>query len=428
MIFREMAWTTETSNVPYRAEAAYFNGIEFFYVIHPDSRFWMNALLFALENENTSIISKADRQTIRQFLLSDGKESLPGQETVAVTIDDRTCWLSVQFILVGSTPLLCARDITDQMSVRAQRDAVTGAHTRESFCEQLTAIQPRDGTLVVIRIGQLGRVNDTMGSLAGDQILREQAKTLSVVLREGEVLGRYGGAEFLLYLQKTSRDVLEDRLRVISRLLTMDVGEDLKVYAHLGAVQLEQEDGEFDDLHEKAGLALRSIRGNEEGGFSVYTPDMKVLRDYVADLAQLDASSDSRVYIRTFGYFDVFVDDKPIHFQGGQAKELMALLVDRRGGYLSSGEAIACLWENEPANKTTLTRLRKVAMRLKNSLEEAGIADIIQFNNGERRVVPERFSCDYYEFLKNGRGAVFPGSYMTNYSWAEATLANLLLD
>lgn len=428
MMFNETAWATESNNAPYKAEAARVNGVNFWYVIHPDSHFWMNALLHGLEEENSTIISKADRRSVKSFLMSDGKDLSAGQETVAVTVDGRTCWLYLQFVWVQNTPMLCVRNVTDYMAVQVQRDAVTGAYTRDAFAERLTAIQPRDGTLIVVRIGQLERVNDTQGSLAGDRILREQAKTLSVVLREGELLGRYGGAEFLIYLHKTSREMLEDRLRVICRLLTTDAGDDIKVSAHLGAVLLENEDGDFDDLHEKAGLALRSIRGSEESVFSVYTPEMRVLRDYVSETPRLGSAPDSRVYIRTFGYFDVFVDDKPIHFQGGQAKELMALLVDRRGGYLSSGEAIACLWENEPATKTTLTRLRKVAMRLKNSLEEAGIADIIQFNNGERRVVPEKFNCDYYEFLKNGRGAVFPGSYMTNYSWAEATLANLLLD
>ena len=104
----------------------------------------------------------------------------------------------------------------------------------------------------------------------------------------------------------------------------------------------------------------------------------------------------------------------------------MALLVDRRGGYLSSAEAIAYLWENEPANQLTLTRLRKVAMYLKRSLEEAGVADIIEFRGSMRRIVPERVQCDYYDFLLREGEASFPGNYMSNYSWAESTLANLL--
>ena len=38
-----------------------------------------------------------------------------------------------------------------------------------------------------------------------------------------------------------------------------------------------------------------------------------------------------RICIRTFGYFDVFVEGKPIAFRNKKSKELLALLVDRRG-------------------------------------------------------------------------------------------------
>ena len=133
------------------------------------------------------------------------------------------------------------------------------------------------------------------------------------------------------------------------------------------------------------------------------------------------------VRIRTFGYFDVFVDDKPIAFRSEKSKELFALLVDRRGGYVSSDEAIAFLWEDAPADQVTFSRYRKVAMRLKNTLEEYGISDAVESVNGKRRIVPERVSCDLFDYLsgKEEYAQLFKGSYLTNYSWAENTLAEL---
>lgn len=80
----------------------------------------------------------------------------------------------------------------------------------------------------------------------------------------------------------------------------------------------------------------------------------------------------AHIFIRTFGYFDVFVDGVPILFRSEKAKELLALLVDRRGGYVSSSEAISILWENEPLSDQTRSRYRKVAMRLKDTLEQFG--------------------------------------------------------
>ena len=135
-----------------------------------------------------------------------------------------------------------------------------------------------------------------------------------------------------------------------------------------------------------------------------------------------------KVRIRTFGYFDVFIGDTPVAFRNEKSKELLALLVDRKGGYVTADEAISFLWEDSPADALTLSRYRKVALRLKRTLEEYGISEIIESVNGKRRIVTERVQCDLYDHLsgKEEFSGLFKGSYLTNYSWAENTLAELL--
>ena len=144
----------------------------------------------------------------------------------------------------------------------------------------------------------------------------------------------------------------------------------------------------------------------------------------------VDLPEDPTVCVRTFGYFDVFVGDKPIAFRNKKSKELLALLVDRKGGYITSEEAISYLWEDEPANPLTLSRYRKVALRLKCTLEEYSIPGIVEAVDGKRRIVPERIECDLYQYLsgKEEYAQLFKGSYLTNYSWGEMTLGELLGD
>lgn len=122
--------------------------------------------------------------------------------------------------------------------------------------------------------------------------------------------------------------------------------------------------------------------------------------------------------------------EQPIAFRNQKSRELFALLVDRKGGFISSEEAIGFLWEDEPANALTMARYRKVALRLKNTLEEYGVADIMESVNGKRRLIPERVKCDLYDYLsgKEEYSQLFKGSYLTNYSWAENTLAELTGD
>ena len=132
--------------------------------------------------------------------------------------------------------------------------------------------------------------------------------------------------------------------------------------------------------------------------------------------------------IRTFGYFDVFVGDCPIAFRNKKSKELFALLVDRKGGFVSREETIGFLWEDEPVSALTLSRYRKVALRLKSTLEEYGIAGIVESVDGKRRIVMDKVDCDLYNYLsgKSEYAQLFKGSYLTNYSWGEMTLGELI--
>lgn len=140
-----------------------------------------------------------------------------------------------------------------------------------------------------------------------------------------------------------------------------------------------------------------------------------------------EGKAESKVKIQTFGFFEVFVDGKAVLFRSKKAKELLALLVDRKGGYVSSNEAITYLWEDDVADEKTLSRYRKVAMRLNDTLKEYGIENIIENIDGQRRIVPENVSCDLYDYLsdRTKNGALFNGNYMLNYSWGEITLAGL---
>lgn len=137
---------------------------------------------------------------------------------------------------------------------------------------------------------------------------------------------------------------------------------------------------------------------------------------------------DSKIWVRTFGSFDVFIEGVPLRFSSAKSKELLALLVDRRGGSLSAEEAISYLWEDRAADKQVMSNYRKVAMRLQNTLEQYGIGDLVINNRGVRSLNMAIVDCDYYRFLVNDREsiALFHGQYMQNYSWAENTLGMLL--
>ena len=76
--------------------------------------------------------------------------------------------------------------------------------------------------------------------------------------------------------------------------------------------------------------------------------------EYVVESAYLlSKRKRKRIYARTFGHFDVFVDGRPIMFKSAKAKEFLAFLIDRRGGTVSTDQMINVLWEDRPNDVNT---------------------------------------------------------------------------
>ncbi len=146
-----------------------------------------------------------------------------------------------------------------------------------------------------------------------------------------------------------------------------------------------------------------------------------------ADNGMFIPGKNSRSWIRTFGNFDVFVAGVPIRFTSAKAKELLAVLVDRRGGSLTAEEAIAYLWEDKPTDKQVMSNYRKVAMKMHETLDEYGIGELVINHKGIRSLNMSVVDCDLYRFLIKDKSDTdyFHGQYMQNYSWGEATLATI---
>lgn len=134
-----------------------------------------------------------------------------------------------------------------------------------------------------------------------------------------------------------------------------------------------------------------------------------------------------RVFIRTFGRFDVFVNDRMVKFTNAKSKELLALCVDRMGGEVSMEEAIDKLWPDKNYDSRAKALYRKAVIGVRAALEECGALEIFVSRRGACGLEEKEVECDYYEYLKNrGNSSYFyDQEYMFEYSWAEETNARL---
>ena len=167
--------------------------------------------------------------------------------------------------------------------------------------------------------------------------------------------------------------------------------------------------------------AIKRELGENFFGFCYKPYDANTIKEIFARLFALE---NPQIVFKAFPRFDMYINGICVDFERAKAKELLALLVDHRGGEVSLEEAITKLWIDK--NQELAKRLyRDAVSRLRMKLAEYGVSSIIRFNRGRSSLNCANISCDYWDYL-DGDKSLFHGEYMRPYEWAAEIENNLL--
>lgn len=136
----------------------------------------------------------------------------------------------------------------------------------------------------------------------------------------------------------------------------------------------------------------------------------------------LNKLKEINVCIKTFGSFDLFIDNKPLLFLSKKSKELLALLVDRNGKSVSMNETICALWPDLDIEKSKIL-YRDSVWKLRKVLKDNGILYLVNFNRALLSI-NKVVKCDYWDFLEH-KNNDFVFDYMNNYEWSLDTQYHL---
>ncbi len=130
---------------------------------------------------------------------------------VALLVHLRTMYLRRQAAQLQRQINEQTRDLraaNQRLDELASIDDLTGAYNRRRFLELVRAerdqTQGRSVCIALFDLDRFKRVNDTYGHLAGDAVIRRAIDVIRQHCRLGDLLGRYGGEEFVLCLPNTS--------------------------------------------------------------------------------------------------------------------------------------------------------------------------------------------------------------------------------
>ena len=180
----------------------------------------------------------------------------------------------VQGVLVNTRPW---RNELDRWKERANRDGLTGLYNRIYFekavRERLNSSSDCSGALIFIDVDDFKKLNDALGHLAGDDILRSTARRILSVFRHSDVVARYGGDEFVVFVSNMSREALESRLDQLCAMFhnPYHKGEiRYEVMGSIGAALCPEDGNDYDTLLAHADAALYEAKRHGKNQYRLY--------------------------------------------------------------------------------------------------------------------------------------------------------------
>lgn len=162
----------------------------------------------------------------------------------------------------------------------AEHDPLTNLPNRRLFNEMLTQTieSGKSGAVLMLDLDNFKGMNDTLGHIFGDKVLRHISKKLEDMAGPNLFISRFGGDEFTLLYEMD--DVNDDLTELINKLFEV-ISEkfyidqtDVKVEFSIGISKFPNDSTNINDLIMYADMALYDVKENGKNGYSFFNEGM----------------------------------------------------------------------------------------------------------------------------------------------------------
>ena len=181
-------------------------------------------------------------------------------------------------IVINLITKIVDRKQKTELQQKADTDLLTGLTNKAAtirLIKEYMAQNPNGtGVLFVIDIDNFKKINDTMGHAFGDEVLKELGSQLRSMFRAMDVVGRFGGDEFMVFMSDVKDPAAikrnGDRLRDFFR--SFKAGEYVKysVTASIGAAVFSENGKDFETLFKTADKAVYVVKKRGKNDVAFY--------------------------------------------------------------------------------------------------------------------------------------------------------------
>lgn len=144
------------------------------------------------------------------------------------------------------------QSLNEELEDMSHRDPLTHLYNRRYFTEQSNKIQSfskRNNhplSVITLDIDKFKNINDTYGHLTGDEVIIQVARTLESIVRNSDIIARFGGEEFVILVQNSDLDktlCIAEKIRKEIEICEINTqeNESIKFTASFGVAQFDEE-------------------------------------------------------------------------------------------------------------------------------------------------------------------------------------------
>ncbi len=195
--------------------------------------------------------------------------------------------LNGQTFFIGTVHDISERKQAEEsMAHMTYYDAMTGLPNRILFRDRLDQVllrgkyHRRHGAVLFIDLDRFNMLNDSIGHLSGDEVLKIISRRLEDTLREGDTVARLGNDEFGILLQDLAKVddlpvLIEKIFKAINKAINI-AGKTINMSASVGASTFPEDGEDADTILKNADNAMYRAKTSAENSFQMYTRSMTV--------------------------------------------------------------------------------------------------------------------------------------------------------
>jgi diguanylate cyclase (GGDEF)-like protein len=148
----------------------------------------------------------------------------------------------------------------------AMKDGLTGLFNRAAFnariketFENYTTLK-KEFSIIIFDVNKFKKINDTLGHIAGDKVLKKISECLEESFRKGDFIARYGGDEFVVIIENLPEEMAKEKIELFNknlkkrRFVSQKHGE-IKLSVSAGTANVEENDT-IESIIERADKAM----------------------------------------------------------------------------------------------------------------------------------------------------------------------------